>query len=263
MHIRSITLSVLLVAFLTACAQVSQQVTPPVKDEPDLGLVRLAQDIEGRGESGTALALYERAAEVSGDAAAYVRLGDAYSRADKVSEAITAYRTALGKAPDDAEAELGLGGALVKKGDYEGGLKALAKAAPVVKTGAAYNRLGVAQTLTGRLHDAEASFESARELAPDDLDISTNLALAAALAGEDQKAITLMQSVVQSAGAEPRHQRNLVIIYSLFGRIDEARAAAPQDLSPQDLQKLIERAKSIRAINDARARARALGTISS
>jgi Flp pilus assembly protein TadD len=263
MRISFAILSAVLAIFLTACAQVSPEATAPVKEEPNQGLVRLAQDIEGRGESATALALYERAAVVSGDAADYVRLGDAYSRANRVSEAIAAYRAALGRAPDDAEATLGLGAALVKKGDYEGGLAALAKVAPVVKTAAAYNRLGVAQTLTGRLHEAESSFERARELAPDDLDISTNLALAAALAGEDEKAITLMQGVVQSAGAEPRHQRNLVIIYSLFGRIDEARAAAPEGLSAQEIQKLIDRAKSIRAINDARARARALGTITS
>jgi Flp pilus assembly protein TadD len=254
---------IVLAEFLTGCAG---QVSPDMaaaNDPPTQGLVRLAADIEGRGERGTALGLYERAATASGDAADYVRLGDACVRAGEIGKAIVAYRLALGKDPNDAEATLGLGAALVKKGDYEGGLAALSKAAPIVQTAAAYDRLGVVQTLTGKLHDAEASFETARALAPDDLDITTNLALAAALAGEDERAVPLMQGVVQSSAAEARHRRNLVIIFGLFGRIDEARAAAPAELSPQEVKKLIDRANSIRALKDAKARARALGAITS
>ena len=104
----------------------------------------------------------------------------------------------------------------------------LAKAAPIIKTMAAYNRLGLAQTLTGQFAQARQSFDAASALAPDDLDIRTNLALAAALEGQETKAIDVARSVVSSPGAPPRHRRNLMIVYGLLGLVDEGRAAAPK-----------------------------------
>jgi hypothetical protein len=60
---------------------------------------------------------------------------------------------------------LGLGSALVKTKDIDAAIAALAKAAPLVRTMSAYNRLGVAHTLAGSFSVAEASFEAAQGLA--------------------------------------------------------------------------------------------------
>ena len=225
------------------------------------GLMRVASDIESQGQIVAALPIYERAAAGSNDAAAQARLGDAYTRAGKTDQAIQAYRAALAVAPDNPDALLGLGSALVKTGDAEGAVVALAKAAPIVKTMAAYNRLGLAQTLTGQFAQAHQSFDAASALAPDDLDIRTNLALAAALEGQETKAIDVARAVVTSPGAEARHRRNLMIVYGLLGLLDEGRASAPKGLSANEVKKLLARATAIRAISDAKARAKALGTI--
>jgi Flp pilus assembly protein TadD len=225
-------------------------------------LLRLAADIEAHGQSDVALSLYRRAVTVSGETpGAYVQFGDACQRAGKLDEAIGAYRQALGKAPDDAEALLGIGTAMVRKGKPEEGLDPLIKAAPMVNTAAAYDRLGVAQTLVGAFPQAEASFDRAAALAPDDLDIRTNSALAAALAGHDDTAAATMREVVGSQAAGLRHQRDFIIVLGLIGRGAEARTAASSGLSPNELRGLLARASAIRAMASPKARAKAVGTI--
>jgi Flp pilus assembly protein TadD len=231
------------------------------KPEQD-GLMRVASDIEAQGQIAAAIPMYERAA-AAGDATAQLRLGDAYARAGKTDQAIQAYRVVLAKTPDNPDALLGLGTAQVKAGDYDGAVVALAKVAPIANTITAYNRLGVAQTLSGDFAQAHQSFDAASALGPDDLDIRTNLALVAALDGQDAKAIETARAVVTSPGAQARHRRNLMIVFGLLGRASEGRAAAPKELSASEVKKLLARATGIRAIGDAKARAKALGTIMS
>jgi Flp pilus assembly protein TadD len=265
-RLASCAVPTLLGFLLAGCASqalLDAAVTTETKPDRD-GLMRVASDVEAQGQIVAALPIYERAAAASsGDAAAQVRLGDAYSRAGKTDQAIQAYRAALAVAPDNPDALLGLGSALVKAGDADSAVVQLAKAAPVVNTMTAYNRLGVAQMLAGQFAQAQLSFDAASALAPDDLDIRTNLALAAALDGQEAKAIEAARIVVASSGAEARHRRNLVIVYGLLGRGNEGRAAVPKGLSASEVKRLLARATAIRAISDAKARAKALGTIMS
>jgi Flp pilus assembly protein TadD len=226
-------------------------------------LSRLARDVETNGGGDTAFALYREAVAVSGKApAAYVRLGDAYLRAKRLSQAIEAYRAALAKDPDNAEAQLGLGTALVRQGALQKGLANLAKAAPLVNTAAAYNRLGVAQTMSGQFPEAEATFEKALSTDPEDLDIATNLALATALSGNYDRAAELTDAIAKLRGVKAIHRRNLVIVLGIIGKSSQdARHIAPGDLSQSDFDALFSRAASIRHITDPKARARALGTM--
>src|SRR5215469_13640486 len=129
------------------------------------GLILLAKDIEAHGEKDTAIKLYQQTVTLSGDAPdANVRLGDAYLRASQIKPAMDAYRAALIKDPDNNDALLGLGAALVQGGSLDEGLADLTKAAPRVDTGAAYNRLGVAQMMAGQFANAQGSFEKGRAL---------------------------------------------------------------------------------------------------
>jgi Flp pilus assembly protein TadD len=265
-RLASCAVPTLLGFLLAGCAgQALLDAAASTEKKPDQdGLMRVASDVEAQGQIVAALPIYEQAAAASsGDATAQVRLGDAYTRAGKTDQAIRAYRAALAVAPDNPDALLGLGSALLKAGDADGAVEALAKVAPIIKTMAAYNRLGLAQTLTGQFAQAHESFDAASALAPEDLDIRTNLALAAALEGQETKAIDVARSVVTSPGAQARHRRNLMIVYGLLGLVDEGRAAAPKGLSANEVKKLLARATAIRAISDAKARAKALGTIMS
>ena len=263
-RLASCAVPVLLGFLLSGCAGAQSWLDAVASTEPlDADLMKVASDIEAQGQIAAALPIYERAAANSGDAAAQLRLGDAYTRAGKTDQAIQAYRAVLTATPDNPDALLGLGSAQVRAGDPDGAVVSLAKVAPMLNTMTAYNRLGVAQTLAGEFTQAQQSFDTASALAPDDLDVRTNLALAAALDGQEAKAIHATRAVVGSPGAEARHRRNLMIVYGLLGRADEGRAAAPKGLSASEVKKLLARATAIRAIGDAKARAKALGTIMS
>jgi len=277
MRINSVFLLVLLSGLVSGCASVATlseatesseaaQSNAGKADQPDEGdksksLVSLAEDIEAHGERDTAIKLYRQTVAASGNApAANVRLGDAYMRANRIKPAINAYRAALIKDPNNNDALLGLGAALVQHGSLDEGLADLAKAAPRVGTGAAYNRLGIAQIMVGQFADAQNTFEKGRAGAPNDLDIATNLALAAALAGDADNAAALVHEIAQSPAAEERHRRNLVIVLGLIGRSDdEARAAAPPELSQHEITALLKRAEALRNMSDPKARAKALG----
>ena len=244
-RLASCAVPTLLGFLLAGCAgQALLDAAASTEKKPDQdGLMRVASDVEAQGQIVAALPIYERAAAASsGDAAAQVRLGDAYTRAGKTDQAIQAYRAALAVAPDNPDALLGLGSAQSRLAMPNGAVVALAKAAPIINTMTAYNRLGVAQTLTGQFAQAHQSFDAASALAPDDLDIRINLALAAALEGQETKAIDVARSVVTSPGAQPRHRRNLMIVYGLLGLVDEGRAAAPKGLSANEAKKLLARA---------------------
>jgi Flp pilus assembly protein TadD len=232
------------------------------KGQPD-DLFNLARDVEANGGGETALALYREAVDRSGNTpAAYVQLGDAYMRANMLGKAVEAYRAALAKEPDNADALLGLGTVLVRQGALQNGLTALKKAAPLVNTGRAYNRLGVTQTMAGEFSEAQKTFEKGLAVAPDDLDIATNLALAEALAGKSDDAATLAGQIARSPSVKPVHRRNLVIVLGIIGRsADDARTVAPADIPKTEFEALFGRAASIRRIADPKARARALGTM--
>jgi Flp pilus assembly protein TadD len=267
MRMPAIALITVSIAALGGCARASHPDAFRSTASADVGqrgsrLLQLAAEVEARGDTTAALALYRQAAAVPGDAlVANIRLGDAYARTDNFKSAIEAYRAALATEPNSGEALLGLGTALIRTNNINGGLAALGRAAPIVRTGIAYNRLGLAQTSAGRMLEAIASLEHAVALSPKDLDFRINLALAMALDGRDDTAIGLAWEVGSSPKAETRHRRNLIIVLGLFGRATDAHGAIVGEIPQSEVQALLARAGAIRAIKDVRARAKALGTI--
>ncbi len=225
-------------------------------------LIKLADDIDARGESDTAMALYQRAAAMpDAKPSALVKAGEAYMRAGYPTEAAKAYQAALAKAPDDGQAMLGLGSAMMETGDIDAGMRALAQAAPLVNTSSAYNRLGVAQTFAGQTGEAQATFTKALKLAPGDLDIETNMSLAAALEGNAATALPLAQKISAASNAQLHHKRNAVVVFGLLGQADQVKASPPIGLTTKEVDTLLARARSIRAKGSTQAKAKALGSI--
>lgn len=225
-------------------------------------LIKLADDIDARGESDTAIALYQRAAAMpDAKASAFVKAGDAYMRAGYPTEAAKAYQAALAKAPNDGGAMLGLGSAMIDAGDIDAGMRALAQAAPLVNTSGAYNRLGVAQTFAGQTGEAQTTFAQALKLAPGDLDIETNMALAAALEDNSATALPLVQKIASAPNAQLHHRRNVVLVYGLLGQADQVKASPPTGLTTKEVDTLLARARTIRLKGSTQAKAKALGSI--
>jgi Flp pilus assembly protein TadD len=251
-----------LAAGLTAgCAQNPQQ-TPlnAFAATPSGGLARLAADIEAHGEIDTALGLYQRAAEEMSSPSAYVRLGEAYARAARIEPAIGAFRSALAIDPDNGDALLGLGSALARKNALADAIVVLEKAVAYSDTAGSWNRLGLAQILAGRLMAGRDALARASRLKPTDQDILSNLALAEALLGHNERAIELEMQVVGS-GLERHHVPTLVIALVLAHRPADAREIAGRNLSRRDADDLLSRVVAIRAMRTPEARALALGRL--
>ena len=90
---------------LGACAGGSQQVTrqpEPLAESQDVAaLLRLADGLREQGQLTTAIALYQRAAVASGDAAELVLLGRALAEAGADELAAGAFRRALSREPEN------------------------------------------------------------------------------------------------------------------------------------------------------------------
>lgn len=238
----------------------NQEVTPRQdREKPGQHLLQIASDVEARGDREAALQFYERAAMMSDDPLVRIKLGDAYLRAGRSDDALSAYRAALAKAPDDGQALMGVGGALLRAGKLQEGYDALAKAAPLVKTAIAYNRLGVAQVMLGRIPDALTSFEEAHELDRNDADITTNLALAAVVNGHFEQAVVLMRELSEAHSSKMQHKRNLVLVMGIAGRGKEAQESV-KGVNAAEMKTLLERAEKIRKLTTPKARAEALST---
>ncbi|WP_274425116.1 tetratricopeptide repeat protein [Chelativorans sp. YIM 93263] len=249
---------------LTGCAttQGGSEDTSAEPASQSSRLMSLAADLEQRGEWETAITLYEQAAALPGaPASTFVGLGDVYMRSGYPDEAMEAYRAALSRSPKYGPALVGLGWAMIDQGDAEAGIRTLSEGAQSVNTSQAYNRLGVAQTFAGQTQPAMNTFARALSLAPDDLDVQINMALAAALANDDAQALPIVQRVASNPDANLQHKRNVILIYGLLDRDNEARALGLTGLATEEVNTLLSQAGTIRAQSSLQARAEALGSI--
>lgn len=259
-----VCVALLTILAVSGCATTQKGETPETAEPAGQTsrLTRLAADLEQRGATDTAIALYEQAASAPGaPASAFVGLGDIYMRSGYPDEAVKSYQAALSRSPGYGPALVGFGWAMVRSGDTEAGIRTLAEGARSVNTSKAYNRLGVAQTFAGQIQPALDTFSRARSLAPDDPDIRINIALAAALADDSATALPIVQQLAASQNTSLHHRRNIVMVYGLLGRANEAHALQLTGLSTVEVNKLLAAAGSIRAKPTVAARAQALGSM--
>jgi cytochrome c-type biogenesis protein CcmH/NrfG len=234
--------------------------TPPITADGDR-LLQLAAEVDRRGDPSSAVALYERAAVLSNDSPeVMVQLGEARLASGDAAGAARAFRGILTRRPDDPKALLGLGTALLQTGEVSRASDALARAAPLIGTATAYNRLGTAAMLAGRSEDGLAALLRAHGLAPENLDIGTNLALAQALGGRDADALNTIDQVVRSPLARPSHLRQQLLVLTLAGQEQRVATALP-DLNAAERMSLIGKARAIKVLQDPADRARALGIL--
>ena len=248
---------------LAGCTTTNTTKEAGPKDE-EARLIKLAEDIERRGDRTTAASLYERAAQSSKDkVGAYTRLGNAQMAAGEPEQALTAFRTALDVSPNDGQALLGLGTAQLQSTQVEGAARTLAVAAPIVQTSTAYNRLGTALILSGDGQGAENAFSQARSIDPGNLDIQSNLGLAQAISGRNDAAVATLQAVTQSPRAEARHFRNLMLALTLGQKDKDAAAVSVPDYPEAEKRAFLIEARKVRTIKEPSARARAIGHLAS
>ncbi|TJV20210.1 MAG: hypothetical protein E5Y18_19925, partial [Mesorhizobium sp.] len=113
----------------------------------------------------------------------------------------------------------------------------------------------MAQTFAGQTAEAQTTFAQALKLAPGDLDVESNMALAAALEGNSATALPLVQKISAAPNAQLHHKRNVVVVYGLLGQADQVRASPPIGLATKEVNTLLARARTIRSKGSTQARA--------
>ncbi|KPY02553.1 TPR domain-containing protein [Pseudomonas coronafaciens pv. zizaniae] len=241
---------------LTACA------TQPKADASYERFMQLAADLEKRGDSTTAASFYQRATQQpEAGVEAWRKLGAALLVSDDTRGAERAYQRALELKADDPEALLGLGTAQLRQGKLQRAVNVLNQAATALQQPQAWNRLGIAYILSGEAAQAQNAFNTSLRLAPNDLDTRCNLALAYALGDNNQKALDTIGSVSESPLAQPRHQRNQLLVMVLAGKDKDLKAVTFDDIPKAERSKLIAEARRIKAIPDRAEQARELGLV--
>lgn len=154
------------------------------------------------------------------DVATLNKLGDLYADQGMWAESMGAFREALIIAPDNRNLLLGYGRGQLALGDFGGALATAQRAGTQDVRGMLLKSGGLAGA--GRLPEARATLETARKMAPRDLDVRSNLALVAALQG-DGAAYGIARAAAFAPDAEFSHIRNLVLVGGITGNDGAAR----------------------------------------
>nr|WP_295374849.1 tetratricopeptide repeat protein [uncultured Sphingosinicella sp.] len=170
----------------------------PVAERNALKLYERTQSAVQQGNHSEALTLAERLVELAPRDAGYrMLLGDLYLKNGRFISAESAFSDVLTLDPRNPRASLSLALALTAQG----------------KT----------QLALGELD------ELSETAAPGDV------GLAYALAGQPQRAITMLEPAAREPNATGRVRQNLALAYALAGDWQKARVTASQDVSPADL----------------------------
>jgi Flp pilus assembly protein TadD len=162
-----------------------------------------------------------------------LRLATVLAERKQWAEAADAYEAALLLAPDEVEAQSGLGAALLAEGRAEAAVPPLEKAhAARPSDPRLAEELGFANDQLGRYDRARAAYESGLRTAPRHLRLKTRLGLSRAAAGDYRAAFDLLASVAADAAATPEHRRNLAMVLALSGDRNRAVAVLQPDIGP-------------------------------
>lgn len=93
----------------------------------------------------------------------------------------------------------------------------------------------LAQIAQGKKLAALATLDMAQSIAS-----PADIGLAYALAGETQRAVSLLEPAARTEGADARVRQNLALAYALSGDWQKAQVTAAQDISPADLPSRME-----------------------
>lgn len=172
-------------------------------------------------------------------------------RQNNLEGAIERLKRAREFAPDDTRitTELAITYDLQGKDDLAGELfREVSQKIP--DQASALNNLGVDQIFNKQYREAIVSLKQALQLQPDDEQVSNNMAMALALAGEEAQALTFFTKTVGEAAA----WNNLGYLYMTQGRLDDAERALrrAQDLNPKYYPKAQENLERLSHLRNSR-----------
>ncbi len=112
-----------------------------------------------------------------------------------------------------------------------------------------FSALGSAQDQQGQFDKAQASYNRALALKPNELTVLNNMGMSYALQGELKEAESVLRQAMAVNGStkQPRIRQNLALVVGLQGRFDEARQIASEDLPPDQVEANLDYLKKMLA----------------
>ncbi|MGH6980589.1 MAG: tetratricopeptide repeat protein, partial [Stellaceae bacterium] len=201
----------------------------------DQAMLRLGDASREAGDCMAAVRFYRIALDKGGKpaeiAAARIGAADCELASGALADAERDYHAALGEAPGNGAAELGLGRLrLIEHRPAE----ALEFFNAAIKRGAgnavALNDKGVALDELKRHRDAQQSYRDGLAKYPADRSLRNNLGLSLAMTGDFVEAERLLRPLAEDAGATARTRENLALVLGLKGDAAGADRASRPDL---------------------------------
>ena len=178
------------------------------------------------------------------------------------SDATLAFGEAVKLVPKDADAQRGMGNALI--GLAQSGLAVPYFLEAIELTPddwRAYLGLGVAHDLAGDPDSAQESYEAGLVLVPFNPDLTNNFALSLALAGSEEQAVTMLRGLTETHIGQRRFRGSLAIAHALAGDEASAGALMAETETPDAIQRNLTLLRSVRGMTDHARKARAIQAI--
>ena len=200
-------------------------------------ILRMAASFEQAGDLNSALSLYRRAViKLPNDPRPLVGLGNVLAQAGDSDRAMASYQRALALAPGDIDAQIGVARQLVRLKQTEQALLVIdGLLAQGVNDARLHNSHGVALDVSGKQAEAKDAYARGLELAPGDRSLMANLALSFAIDGEFRTAVNLLQDSLNDPATRARGREKLALIYALSGQVDAAETVASTALSEEQI----------------------------
>lgn len=168
------------------------------------------------------------------DPVAGVKMAQALRELGQFDQAATAAEAVLSAQPDNAEAMLELGRAHIARGQAFYGIEALEKARDANRRDwRPLSLLGVAYQQVRRPQEAQAAWNAALALSPDNPDVLTNAAMAWMGSGDLAQAEALLRRAAARPDASLKIHQNLALALGLQGKMSEAEDILRRRLPPE------------------------------
>jgi len=156
----------------------------------------------------------------------------------QVEQQMSVLKQLVERNPNNAKLAILYGKKLAQTGNAAAALPILERAA--ARPGAdwrLHSALGSTYDQQGLYEKAQAEYNTALALQPNELSVLNNMGMSHALQGNLQQAETTLRqaSLLPKASTQPRLRQNLALVVGLQGRFEEARKIASEDLPPSQV----------------------------
>lgn len=199
-------------------------------------LMRVADRAWKQGNPGTALRLYNMAAQKNPNAAApYLAMAEILRKTKRADAAIDVYKGILKNHPDTIEAHSGIGYSLLTlEKPYLASQSFETAIALDPQNAKSLGGMGVALDTAGEHGKAQDYYRHAIKADRNNLTYQNNLALSLALVGRIEQAIAMLEIITGHPDATAKHRQNLALVYGMAGKSIDAMRYSRMDLSEKD-----------------------------